>query len=238
MVGNTPGLKRHCSNAHTAAASNDLLPVLRIILTLRSSPVLTWTYNLNMPEPVMPRCRAESGYTGFGAAIVDCRTCSAVRYGPAEAPAATSMTAAAPTAKMCHVLIRLTRKRTEPAGSGATWTGSPKGGFSGRKHHKPRLALNSNTAGVCEREDANRTRVAGHLDEIQGVVASTRNSHRNGAVGFIDWLDRTATTLSKISSPQCRVAYHARRTARSPERPWAQKCKRSQRSRNARGQPP
>ena len=38
---------------------------------------------------------------------------------------------------------------------------------------KPRLALNNITAGVCEREDANRTRVAGHLDEIQGVVANT-----------------------------------------------------------------
>ena len=31
------------------------------------------------------------------------------------------------------------------------------------------------TAGVREREDANRTRVAGQLDEIQGVVASTLN---------------------------------------------------------------
>ena len=40
---------------------------------------------------------------------------------------------------------------------------------------KPRLALNNNTAGVCEREDANRTREAGHLDEIQGVVANTVN---------------------------------------------------------------
>src|SRR5213596_48014 len=48
----------------------------------------------------------------------------------------------------------------EPAGSGATWTGSPKGGFSGRKHHKPR----------------------------QGVVPNTLNLFRNGAVGFIDWL--------------------------------------------------
>jgi hypothetical protein len=43
----------------------------------------------------------------------------------------------------------------------------------------------------------NRTRVAGHLDEIQGVVANTRKLPRNGAsllanpfgVGFIDWLD-------------------------------------------------
>ena len=40
-----------------------------------------------------------------------------------------------------------------------------------------------------EREDENRTREAGHLDEIQGVVASTLESLRNGGVGFIDWLD-------------------------------------------------
>ena len=48
-----------------------------------------------------------------------------------------------------------------------------------------------------EREDANRTREAGHLDEIQGVVANTLDLLRNGAacrvfmftlVGFIDWL--------------------------------------------------
>ena len=77
----------------------------------------------------------------------------------------------------------------EPAGSGATWTGSPEGDFAGRKHHKSRLALNNTTAGLCEREDANHTRVAGHLDEIQGVVASTLTLQRNGAVGFIDWLD-------------------------------------------------
>jgi len=57
--------------------------------------------------------------------------------------------------------------------------------------------LNNNTAGVREREDANRTREAGHLDEIQGVVANKLDSFRNGAsllakafgVGFIDWLD-------------------------------------------------
>jgi hypothetical protein len=49
--------------------------------------------------------------------------------------------------------------------------------------------LNNNTAGVREREDANRTREAGHLDEIQGFVAITLNLFRNGAVGFIDWLD-------------------------------------------------
>ena len=48
--------------------------------------------------------------------------------------------------------------------------------------------MNNNTAGVRECEDANRTREVGHLDEIQGVVANTLNSFRNGAVGFIDWL--------------------------------------------------
>jgi hypothetical protein len=101
----------------------------------------------------------------------------------------------------------------EPAGSGATWTGSSKGVFAGRKHHKPRLALNNITAGVRElsewsgggsdiegkttrvgasecgqRTSFNRTREAGHLDEIQGVVANTLTSQRNGAVGFVDWL--------------------------------------------------
>jgi hypothetical protein len=40
-----------------------------------------------------------------------------------------------------------------------------------------------------EREEANRTREAGNLDEIQGVAANTSNLFRNGAVGFIDWLD-------------------------------------------------
>ncbi len=54
---------------------------------------------------------------------------------------------------------------------------------------KPRLALNNFTAGVRERKVVNRTRVAGHLDEIQGVVASSLNLFRNGAVGFTDWLD-------------------------------------------------
>jgi hypothetical protein len=32
----------------------------------------------------------------------------------------------------------------EPAGSGATWTESPKGVFAGRKHHKPRQSLKNN----------------------------------------------------------------------------------------------
>ena len=67
--------------------------------------------------------------------------------------------------------------------------GSPKGVFSGRKHHKPRLSLDNNTAGVCEREDVNRTREAGNRDEAEGVMASTLNLSRNWAVGFIDWLD-------------------------------------------------
>jgi len=45
--------------------------------------------------------------------------------------------------------------------------------------------LNNNTAEGREGEDANRTRVAGHLDEIHGVVANMLKLHRNGAVGFI-----------------------------------------------------
>jgi hypothetical protein len=53
---------------------------------------------------------------------------------------------------------------------------------------KPRLALNNITAGVREGEDANR-RVAGHLDEIQDVVANTLNLIRNRAGGFIGSLD-------------------------------------------------
>jgi hypothetical protein len=81
----------------------------------------------------------------------------------------------------------------EAESSGATWTGSPKGVFSGRKHHKPRLSLKNNTAGVREREDAHRTREAGNRDEVEGVVANTLNIFRGGAVGFIDWLDLKAS---------------------------------------------
>ena len=55
----------------------------------------------------------------------------------------------------------------EPTGSGATWTGSPEGVFAERKHPKQR----------------------------QGVVANTLNLFRNGAVGFIDWLDVTTDAL-------------------------------------------
>jgi hypothetical protein len=76
----------------------------------------------------------------------------------------------------------------EPAGSGATWTGSPKGVFQARKHHKPRLSLKNNTARVSEREDANRTREAGSRDEVEGVVANTLGLFPGGAVGFIDCL--------------------------------------------------
>ena len=79
----------------------------------------------------------------------------------------------------------------EPAGSAATWTGSPKGVFAGRKHHKPRLALHNLTAGVCERGDMNRTREAGNRDEGEGVVANTPDLFRGGGVGFIGWLDRS-----------------------------------------------
>src|SRR5436189_2176324 len=59
---------------------------------------------------------------------------------------------------------------------------------------KPQLALNNITAGVREREDANRTREAGHLDEIQGGVANTVNVLRGGAVGLIVWLDAFIAT--------------------------------------------
>jgi hypothetical protein len=45
---------------------------------------------------------------------------------------------------------------------------------------KQRRALNNIAAGVREREDANRTREAGCLDEIPGVVANTLKLLRNG----------------------------------------------------------
>jgi hypothetical protein len=55
-------------------------------------------------------------------------------------------------------------------------------------HRLPRLSLKDNTAGVREREDANRTREAGNRDEVEGVVANTPRLHWNGAVGGIDGL--------------------------------------------------
>jgi hypothetical protein len=75
---------------------------------------------------------------------------------------------------------------------------------------------------VREREDANRTRVAGHLDEIQGVVANTLNGAcgkqsdidgqaegrasgservtllRQGIVGFIEWLGLAMEQRGKV----------------------------------------
>ena len=92
----------------------------------------------------------------------------------------------------------------ELAGSDATWTGSPKGVFAERKHHKPRQSLKNNTAGVREREDENRTREAGNRDEVEGAVANTLNAFRLGAVGFIDWLDASVcigSNVIKVSLP-------------------------------------
>ena len=68
-------------------------------------------------------------------------------------------------------------------------TGDTPPALMGVKRDKPPPALNNITAKVREREEPNRTREAGHLDEIQGVVVNTRNLLRNGAVGFIEWLD-------------------------------------------------
>jgi hypothetical protein len=51
--------------------------------------------------------------------------------------------------------------------------GKPEGVFAERKHHKAWLSLKNNTAGVYEREDANRTREDGNRDEVEGVEANT-----------------------------------------------------------------
>jgi hypothetical protein len=75
------------------------------------------------------------------------------------------------------------------------------GEWAGRlmtQRDKPRLALNNITAGVREREDANRTREAGCLDEIQGVVANRLKLPRRGAVGFIDWLELLERHVQRI----------------------------------------
>src|SRR5207253_10887697 len=86
----------------------------------------------------------------------------------------------------------------------------------------------NNTEGVCERSEwsggpsdiegkttrvgasecgqrtsFNRPREAGHLDEIQGVVASTLSLFRNGAVGFIDWLDALASPRGESEANAC-----------------------------------
>jgi len=68
--------------------------------------------------------------------------------------------------------------------------------------------LDNFTAGVREREDANRSREAGHPDEIQGAVANTLKLSRHGAcllantfgVGFIDWLGAEVTTAEKLGA--------------------------------------
>src|SRR6266480_3969477 len=83
---------------------------------------------------------------------------------------------------------------------------------------KPRLALNNITAGVREREDANRTREAGHLDEIQGVVANTLNVFRNFGVGFIGWLG-----LLMLLHKKCWCAL-ARKQLAISKRPIRQLC--------------
>jgi hypothetical protein len=62
--------------------------------------------------------------------------------------------------------------------------------------------LQNNTAGVREREEANRTTVARHLDEIQGVVAITLNLFRSGAVGF-NWLGVIALSLHCKKQKRC-----------------------------------
>jgi hypothetical protein len=62
---------------------------------------------------------------------------------------------------------------------------------------------------VREREVANRTREAGHLDEIQGIVANTLKLFRTGAacrvfifalVGFINGLDALMLTSPPTDS--------------------------------------
>jgi hypothetical protein len=50
---------------------------------------------------------------------------------------------------------------------------------------------------VREDKEANRTRVAGHLEEIQRGVANALNSCLNGAVGFIDWLGLAACGIGE-----------------------------------------
>jgi hypothetical protein len=77
-------------------------------------------------------------------------------------------------------------KRMEPgwngvAGIRATWMGKTERS-NGREHMSQ----------CGQRTSFNRTRVAGHLDEIQGVVANTLNGARgNGAAGMrATWMGR------------------------------------------------
>ena len=68
-------------------------------------------------------------------------------------------------------------------------------------------------ASTCgQRTSFNRTRVAGHLDEIQGVVANTVDLFRQGAVGFIDWLGRSCslgTSRESSCASKCVTALKA-----------------------------
>jgi hypothetical protein len=60
--------------------------------------------------------------------------------------------------------------------------------------------LNNITAGVRERQEANGTREAGHLDEIHGVLANTLKSFRNGAVGCIGFHEKAFKLKMKFIS--------------------------------------
>jgi hypothetical protein len=73
---------------------------------------------------------------------------------------------------------------------------------------------------VRERADANRTREAGHLDEIQGAVANTLKLSWNGAVGFIDWLDDQFCRLERIAMTRGVSAAVTALQRRSWARPW------------------
>src|SRR5437879_5679789 len=67
-----------------------------------------------------------------------------------------------------------------------------------------------------QRASFNRTREAGHLDEIQGVVANTLNLLRKGPFGFIDWLDDTRDKHS--DAKHVLIAYDHADNARATKR--------------------
>ena len=62
-------------------------------------------------------------------------------------------------------------------------------GFVGLTRIRSAISSKDNTAGVREREDANRTREAGNRDEVEGTVTRLLAFTGSEAVGFIDWLD-------------------------------------------------
>jgi hypothetical protein len=128
----------------------------------------------------------------------------------------------------------------EAESSGATWTGSPKGVFAVGKHHKPRPSLKNNTAGVREREDAHRTREAGNRDKVEGVLANTLGLFRNGAVGFIDWLDLFVSLLKRPlpSSGTLRSGSRCRRRGNCRSSGWCRNgggCRRGTERRRSTG---